>query len=123
VEAVVHPQDILRARTLVDGIYLDERVRRYILDLVFATRRPADFNLDLGGLVRYGASPRATLFLAAAARGHAFINGRGFVIPEDVKAVGFDVLRHRLILTYEAEAEEVSAEDVIQKVFDGVEVP
>ncbi len=120
---VIKPEDILRARQVVDGIYLDERVKGYILDLVFATRQPDQFGLDLSGLVRYGGSPRATLFLARAAKAHAFIQGRGFVIPEDIKSIGFDVLRHRLILTYEAEAEEVTAEEVIQKIFDAVEVP
>ena len=123
VSAVIGPQEILQAREAVDSIYLDDRVKGYILDLVFASRRPADYGLDLSSLVRYGGSPRATLFLARAAKAHAFLRGRGFVIPEDVKAIGFDVLRHRLILTYEAEAEEVTAEDVIQKIFDAVEVP
>ena len=123
IEPVVTPEEILQAREVVDGVYLDDRVKGYILDLVFATRSPGQFGLDLAGLIRYGGSPRATLFLARAAKAHAFLNGRGFVIPEDVKAVGFDVLRHRLILTYEAEAEEVTSEDVIQRVFDAVEVP
>ena len=123
VTPVVSLEDILRAREVVDTVYLDDRVKSYILNLVFATRHPEDYGLDLGQLVRYGGSPRATLFLARAAKAHAFLNGRGFVIPEDVKSIGFDVLRHRLILTYEAEAEEVTAEDVIQKVFDAVEVP
>jgi MoxR-like ATPase len=123
VTPVVSLEDILRARGVVDTVYLDDRVKSYILNLVFATRHPEDYGLDLAQLVRYGGSPRATLFLARAAKAHAFLNGRGFVIPEDVKSIGFDVLRHRLILTYEAEAEEVTAEDVIQKVFDAVEVP
>jgi len=123
VTPVVSLEDILRARDVVDTVYLDDRVKSYILNLVFATRHPEDYGLDLAQLVRYGGSPRATLFLARAAKAHAFLNGRGFVIPEDVKSIGFDVLRHRLILTYEAEAEEVTAEDVIQKVFDAVEVP
>ncbi|MFQ5669736.1 MAG: AAA family ATPase [Acidobacteriota bacterium] len=123
VEPVLGPEEILRARAVVDGIYLDDRVRKYILDLVFATRQPSEYGLDLASLIRYGGSPRATLFLARAAKAHAFLQGRGFVIPEDIKSVGFDVLRHRLILTYEAEAEEITAEDIIQKVFDAVEVP
>ena len=92
---VVGPEDLIRAREVVDGVYLDDRVKAYILDLVFATRSPADFGLDLAGLIRYGGSPRATLFLARAAKAHAFLGGRAFVIPEDVKSVGFDVLRHR----------------------------
>jgi MoxR-like ATPase len=120
---VVAPEEILAARKVVDGVYLDDRVKGYILDLVFATRRPEHYGLDITELVRYGGSPRATLFLARAAKAQAFLSGRGFVIPEDVKSVGFDVLRHRVILTYEAEAEEVTAEDVIQRVFDTIEVP
>jgi MoxR-like ATPase len=120
---VVAPEEILAARKVVDGVYLDDRVKGYILDLVFATRRPERYGLDITELVRYGGSPRATLFLARAAKAQAFLSGRGFVIPEDVKSVGFDVLRHRVILTYEAEAEEVTAEDVIQRVFDTIEVP
>jgi MoxR-like ATPase len=123
VTPVVGLDDILRARKVVDSVYLDDRVKSYILNLVFATRHPDDYGLDLSQLVRFGGSPRATLFLARAAKAQAFLNGRGFVIPEDVKSIGFDVLRHRLILTYEAEAEEVTPEDVIQKVFDAVEVP
>ncbi len=122
-EPVVSLAEIHRAREVVDQVYLDDRVKGYILDLVFATRHPGQFGLDLGALVRYGGSPRATLFLARAAKAQAFLAGRGFVIPEDVKSVGFDVLRHRIILTYEAEAEEVTAEDVIQRVLDAVEVP
>jgi MoxR-like ATPase len=123
VTPVVTPEEILAARRVVDGVYLDDRVKSYILDLVFATRSPEYYGLDIAGLIRYGGSPRATLFLARAAKAQAFLSGRGFVIPEDVKSVGFDVLRHRVILTYEAEAEEVSAEDIIQKVFDTIEVP
>jgi len=120
---VVGPEEILAARKVVDGIYLDDRVKGYILNLVFATRHPEQYGLDITELIRYGGSPRATLFLARAAKAQAFLSGRGFVIPEDVKSVGFDVLRHRVILTYEAEAEEVTAEDIIQKVFDTIEVP
>jgi MoxR-like ATPase len=123
VSAVVSLEDILRARSVVDSVYLDDRVKSYILSLVFATRHPSDYGLDLDQLIRFGGSPRATLFLARAAKAQAFLNGRGFVIPEDIKSIGFDVLRHRLILTYEAEAEEVTPEDVIQKIFDAVEVP
>ncbi len=91
--------------------------------LVHATRRPQEYKLDLEGLLQYGASPRATLYLVAAARAHAFLRGRGYVTPEDVKAIGHDVLRHRLILSYEAEAESVTAEEIVQRVFDAVEVP
>ena len=112
-----------RAREAMLAIYVDDRIKDYVVRLVHATRRPREFQLDLEGLVQYGASPRATLALVAAARAHAFLRGRGFVTPEDVKAVGPDVLRHRLILSFEAEAESVTADQVIQRVFDAVEVP
>jgi MoxR-like ATPase len=105
------------------AIYVDDRIKDYAVRLVHATRRPKEFKLDLEGLLQYGASPRATLALVAAARAHAFIRGRGFVSPEDVKAVGHDVLRHRLILSFEAEAEAVTPDAVVQRVFDAVEVP
>jgi MoxR-like ATPase len=102
---------------------MDEKVKEYILDLIFATRDPAKFNLPIKHLISYGASPRATIFLAMAARAHAFLRGRGYATPEDVKAVGFDVLRHRVIITYEAEAEGLDSESVLQRIFDHVEVP
>ncbi len=111
------------AREAMLSIYVDERVRDYAVRLVQATRRPKEFRLDIEPLLQYGASPRATLYLVAAARGHAFLRGRGFVTPEDVKAVGHDVLRHRLILSFEAEAESVTADELVQRVFDAVEVP
>jgi MoxR-like ATPase len=124
VTAVITPEKIARACDVVNDVYMDPKVEEYIVNLVFATREPAKANLaDLENLIHYGASPRATLFLARAARAHAFIRGRGYVTPEDVKSIGMDVLRHRVILTYEAEAENITAEDVVQKVFDGVEVP
>jgi MoxR-like ATPase len=112
-----------RARDTMHAIYVDDRIKDYAVRLVQATRRPRDFKLDLEGLVQYGASPRATLALVAGARAHAFLRGRGFVSPEDVKAVGHDVLRHRLILSFEAEAESVTPDQVVQRVFDAVEVP
>jgi MoxR-like ATPase len=112
-----------RARDAMHAIYVDDRIKDYAVRLVQATRRPKDFKLDLEGLVQYGASPRATLALVAGARAHAFLRGRGFVSPEDVKAVGHDVLRHRLILSFEAEAESVTPDQVVQRVFDAVEVP
>jgi MoxR-like ATPase len=121
--AVVSPNDIIRARALVDAIYLDDKVRDYILDLVFATRDPAAFRLDLGPYIQYGASPRATLYLTLAAKAHAFLEGRGYVTPQDVKSIGPDVLRHRIIVTYEAEAEDVSPETVVRRLFDGLPVP
>jgi len=123
VQAVFTPEELFRARDVVNQIYVDDKVKDYIIEVVFATRDGAAYGLDTGALVQYGASPRATIYLALAARARAFLAGRGYVTPQDVKAVGFDVLRHRIILTYEAEAEEVTTEDIIQKIFDHVEVP
>ncbi len=123
VAAVIRPADILRVREVIKDIYIDERLKQYIVQLVFATRKPADFKLELGDLIQFGASPRATIFLVQAARAHAFIKGRGYVTPEDIKAIGMDVLRHRIILTYEAEAEEVTTESVVSRIFDAVQVP
>jgi MoxR-like ATPase len=121
---VVSPEQIASARQVVHQIYVDDKVKDYILDVVWATREPERFGLkELTDSVEYGASPRATLFLSLAARAHAFLRHRGFVTPEDVKAVGMDVLRHRVTLTYEAEAEELTPEQVVQRVFDRVEVP
>ena len=121
---VVTAADILKARGAVQMIYMDSQVERYIVDLVFATRDPAGHGLaDLVDLVDFGASPRATINLAKASRAHAFLRRRGYVTPEDVRAVGMDVMRHRVLLTYEAEAEEVTAEDVVTRVLDHVEVP
>jgi MoxR-like ATPase len=114
---------IERAREAMYAIYVDERIKDYCVRLVQATRRPKEFKLDLEGLLQYGASPRATMALVAAARAHAFLRGRGFTTPEDVKAIGPDVLRHRLILSFEAEAESVNADEVVRRVFDAVEVP
>jgi MoxR-like ATPase len=123
VHKVVGPADILRVREVVKEVYMDERIKDYIVQLVFATRKPQDFKLDLKDLIQFGASPRATIYLAQASRAHAFIKGRGYVTPEDIKAVGMDVLRHRIILTYEAEAEELTTESVISRIFDAVQVP
>ncbi len=120
---VVDATDILKARKVVENVYMDERVKEYIIEIVFATRNPDELGLDLAPLIEFGASPRATLFLAQAARAHAFIRARGYVTPEDVKSVGPDVLRHRVILSYEAEAENVKPEEIIQRIFDTVEVP
>lgn len=117
-------EDILAARELVAAIYVDERVREYIVNLVLATRDPASVKkAELAGLVEVGASPRASIGLAQAAKAHAFIQGRAYVTPEDVKAVAMEVLRHRLVLSYEAEAEEIQAETIVQKILDSVEVP
>jgi MoxR-like ATPase len=121
---VVTPEDIVKARSVVDMVYVDGKIKDYIVDLVLTTRDPAGANLpDLAPLIEYGASPRASIALTKVAKGHAFLRRRGYVTPEDVKAVGMDVLRHRVIVTYEAEAEDISAEEVVQKVLDHVEVP
>ncbi len=121
---VISPDQIARARQVVHQIYVDEKVKDYVLNIVFATREPSQSGLkDLEDFIEYGASPRATIYLNLAAKAHAFLRHRGFVTPEDVKAVGFDVLRHRISLTYEAEAEELTPEKIIQRVFDRVEVP
>ena len=123
-EPVVTPEEILTAREAVETIYMDSQVERYIVDLVFATREPARSGLaELDPLISFGASPRATIYLAKTSRAHAFLRHRGYVTPEDVRSVAMDVLRHRVILTYEAEAEEVTAEDVVTRVLDTVEVP
>jgi MoxR-like ATPase len=121
---VITTEQVARARAAVREIYVDDKVKDYVLDLVFATREPARHGLkELEEYLEFGASPRATLFLTMAARAHAFLRRRGFVTPEDVKAVGMDVLRHRLSLTYEAEAEDLTPEKLVQRVFDRVEVP
>ena len=122
--AVVSPEDILRARSVVREVYMDEKIERYIVDIVYATRTPGDYGLkELGNLISYGASPRASISLAAAAKAYAFIKRRGYVIPEDVRAVSNEVLRHRLGLTYEAEAENVTPEQIIEKILNAVIVP
>jgi MoxR-like ATPase len=124
VEAVVSPEDILRVRETVNEIYMDDQIKDYIVDLIHASRRPKEFGLaDLEELIDYGASPRATLALAVASRSNAFMEGRPYVTPQDVKSVAMNVLRHRVLLTYEAEAEELTSEDVVQKLLDGVRVP
>ena len=120
---VLEPADILNARNVVNSIYIDDRVKDYIVDVVFATRTPAAYKLKLDGMIRYGASPRATIALTLAARAKAFMSGRGYVTPQDVKSVGPDVLRHRIIISYEAEAEEVTSELIIEKIFAGLAVP
>jgi MoxR-like ATPase len=121
---VVSPKSIINARELCKKIYIDKKIKDYILDLVFATREPDKYGLsDLKGLIRFGASPRASIYLTTTARALAFLKRRGFVIPEDIKELAPDILRHRLILTYEAEAEEITTDDVIQKLLAGVEVP
>ncbi|MBX2991774.1 MAG: AAA family ATPase [Bacteroidetes bacterium] len=121
---VIDPASIIKARNVVNEIYMDEKIERYILDIVFATRSPKDYNLaKLSSLISYGASPRATINLALGAKAYAFIKRRGYVIPEDVRAISLDVLRHRVAVTYEAEAEEVTSEQVVQEVLNKIEVP
>ena len=122
--AVVSPADIIKAREVMHEIYMDEKIEKYILDIVFATRAPKQYNLaNLVQLISYGASPRASINLALGAKAYAFIKRRGYVIPEDVRAVSLDVLRHRVAVTYEAEAEEVTSEQVVQEVLNKIEVP
>ena len=123
VDPVIRPDEIFDLRTLSDAIYMDEKIEEYIINIVAATRAPATCDAAMTDLIRYGASPRATIFLAMAAKGYALIKGRGYVIPQDVKDIGMDVLRHRVIVSYEAEAEEKTSEDIVQWVFDMVEVP
>ncbi len=120
---VITPQQILKAAEVVKSIYVDDKIKEYIVDLVFATRSPEDYQVDLSDMIAYGASPRATIFLTMAAKAHAFLQGRGYVTPEDIKAIGRDVLRHRVIVTYEAEAEEKTSDDIIKIIFDEIEVP
>jgi MoxR-like ATPase len=124
VNAVVKPEDIIRARNLVKDVYMDEKIEKYILDIVFSSRFPQQYKLEkLSSLIAYGGSPRATICLATAARAYAFIRRRGYVVPEDVRAVCADVLRHRIGLTYEADAEGVSTEDIVNEILNTVEVP
>jgi len=124
IQKVITPADILKGRELIQEIYVDEKIDRYILDIVFATRNPKDYNLDkLTGLISYGASPRASINLNLGARAMAFIKHRGYVIPEDVRTIAQDVLRHRIAVTYEAEAEEITSENIIQDILNTIEVP
>ena len=122
---VVNTEHIIEARSLVNQVYMDDKIKGYIIDLVFATRNPETHEdlKEIRDLIHYGASPRATIFLATAARAHAFLRRRGYVTPEDVKSIGMDVLRHRVIVTYEADAEDITSEQIIQRIFDCVEIP
>ena len=122
--AVIKPEDIVRAREVVKEVYMDEKIERYIVDLVYATRTPEEYNLGkIAGYISYGASPRASISLAAASKAYAFIKRRGYVIPEDVRAVCYEVLRHRIGLTYEAEAENITTDQIISEIINAVEVP
>jgi len=125
VKSVVEPKDIMEMRELIKDIYMEDKIAEYILDLVFATREPGKYkNLnELSDLIDCGASPRATIYLAQAAKAHAFLEHRGYVTPDDIKAIGKDILRHRIILTYEAEAEQITQEDIVTRIFDEIEVP
>ena len=120
---VLAPADIFAMRQALDLIYMDEKIQRYVVDIVDATRNPALYGLDIAPYVQYGASPRATIFLARAAKAQAFLDSRGYVTPQDVKSIGYDVLRHRVSVTYEAEAEEVTSEQLLQRIFDHLKVP
>ena len=118
------PEAMLKARSVVNQVYLDDKIKQYIIDIVFATREPQQAELEgLESMIEYGASPRASIYLHRAARAHAFLKRRGYVTPEDVKAIGMDILRHRVIPTYEAEAEELTSEDIVKQIFDTIEVP
>lgn len=124
VNRVVEPSEIERAKKIVNEIYLDPKIEQYILDIVFATREPSKYKLnDLNGYIQYGASPRASIYLALASKAYAFIQGRGYVVPQDIKSIAPDILRHRIILTYEAEAEEKTTEDIIKRILEEIEVP
>ncbi|MFQ5953276.1 MAG: AAA family ATPase, partial [Candidatus Omnitrophota bacterium] len=124
VSPVVSPKRIIEVRNIINEIYLDEKIEKYIIDIVFATREPQNYGLeDLVGLIEYGASPRASIYLTVAAKAYAFIQRRGYVTPQDVKSIGADILRHRIIPSYEAEAEDKTSEDIIKRVFEEVEVP
>ena len=123
VEPVLGPDDLFELRAGLDQIYMDDKIKHYIVDVVHATRRPAEYGLDIGPYIQYPASPRATIFLARGAKAQAFLEGRGYVTPQDVKSIGPDVLRHRVSVTYEAEAEEVTSEQLLQRIFDHLKVP
>jgi MoxR-like ATPase len=124
IRPVVAPADLLHAREVVRQIYVDDKIKEYVLDLVFATRQPSTNGLSgLQSLIAFGASPRATIYLIMAARAHAFLKGRGFVTPEDIKQIAPDILRHRIVVSYEAEAEEISSAQIVQRILDQIEVP
>ena len=120
---IINPKEIMESRGVVDQIYIDDKLQDYIVDVIFATREPKAYKIDVEGMIAYGASPRASIYLNQAAKAYAFLQGRGYVTPQDIKSVGLDVLRHRVLLTYEAEAEELTSDDIVMKIFDNVEVP
>jgi MoxR-like ATPase len=123
IKAVISLEDISQVRNVVDEIYIDEKIKDYIVDIVCATREPDKYGIEMANFINYGASPRATIYLAVAAKAHAFVQQRGYVTPQDVKSIGPDVLRHRVIVSYEAEAEDKTSEDIIKTIFDNIEVP
>ncbi|MBI4582481.1 MAG: MoxR family ATPase [Planctomycetes bacterium] len=124
VQTVIRPEEIFAMRDLLERVYIDDKVLDYIVDIVYATRQPKEYHLEkLAPLIEYGASPRASIYLNIGSRAHAFLQGRAYVTPQDVKSIGMDILRHRVIVTYEAEAEDLSSEDVVRMIFDGVPVP
>jgi len=124
VNKVIKPEDVLETRKIVNEIYVDEKIKEYVLNLVFATRNPGEYGIkEIENYIEYGASPRASIYLVRAAKANALLDQRGYVSPEDIKEIGKDVLRHRIILTYEAEAEDVTTEDIVNKIFDEIEIP
>src|SRR6266852_6262333 len=118
IDTVLRPDDLFALRKAIDQVYIDDKIKRYIVDIVHATRKPAEYGLDIAPYIQYGASPRATIFLTRGARAQAFLEGRGYVTPQDVKSIGYDVLRHRIGVTYEAEAEDLSSDHLIKRIFD-----
>src|SRR5450755_1510535 len=123
IQPVLSAADIFDLRKTIDSVYLDDKVKKYIVEIVHATRRPKDFGLNIDSYIQYGASPRATIFLTRGAKGQAFLEGRSYVTPQDIKTIGYDVLRHRVTVTYEAEAEEITPEQLVKRIFDHVRVP
>jgi MoxR-like ATPase len=124
INAVIHPKEIAKARQVYESIYIDENLQDYIVNLVAATRSPETHNLNsLKAMIQYGASPRASIFLNRVSKAYAFMQGRGYVVPHDIKTIGFDILRHRILLTYEAEAENITPDEILKKIFDTIEVP
>lgn len=123
VETILKPKDIIDMRSVVDNIYVDEKIKEYVTDIVFATRKPQDYKLELSHLIEYGCSPRASISLILSAKANAFINGQGYVSPDDVKTMAHNILRHRIILSYEAEAEELTTDDIIKQIINKIKVP
>jgi len=123
IDAVLGPSDLFALRKALDEIYVDDKIKRYIVEIVHCTRKPGDYGLDIAPYIQYGASPRATIFLTRAAKAQAFLDGRGYVTPQDVKSIGLDVLRHRVTVTYEAEAEDITSETLLQRIFNSLKVP